>query len=432
MDDTHGRANYYKILDLRPKSSAMANRTQGYGYEQNSNYPNMHLTFCNIGNIHAVSDSYKKLINLCHSTSANDVAWTQLVEETKWLHHLRVILKASWDCAVTVHYKRLPVLVHCSHGWDRTSQVCALAQLFLDPYYRTYDGFFALVEKDFLSFGHPFHLRAAHGERNSERKESQMAQIFIQFLDCVYQILSQFPSFFEFNGKYVSVIAEHVYSCRFGTFLCDNERDRVRAQLSIRTYSIWDYLESKREFLSNPHFCGKGLLMPPLPCLLRGVHLWSDYFLRYSPKVSLPCMPHALASRTQIYDEMDLYQKDDYSNALLHLTLESALKWRRETVALRRNAAAGTAAIIDMDANGNSNNGAAATEETHCSDATAPLVHQEGQQDDYNNTVVEDESSTTVESLKQRILELERQLAAKTKAMEEKDSFVCVEKSNDE
>ena len=26
---------------------------------------------------------------------------------------------------------------HCSDGWDRTSQTCALAQLMLDPYYRT-------------------------------------------------------------------------------------------------------------------------------------------------------------------------------------------------------------------------------------------------------------------------------------------------------
>ena len=30
-----------------------------------------------------------------------------------------------------------PILVHCSDGWDRTSHVVALAQLMLDPYYRT-------------------------------------------------------------------------------------------------------------------------------------------------------------------------------------------------------------------------------------------------------------------------------------------------------
>ena len=33
------------------------------------------------------------------------------------------------------------VLVHCSDGWDRTSQVCSLGSLLLDPYYRTIRGF---------------------------------------------------------------------------------------------------------------------------------------------------------------------------------------------------------------------------------------------------------------------------------------------------
>lgn len=33
------------------------------------------------------------------------------------------------------------VLVHCSDGWDRTSQVCSLGSLLLEPYYRTIEGF---------------------------------------------------------------------------------------------------------------------------------------------------------------------------------------------------------------------------------------------------------------------------------------------------
>ncbi len=33
------------------------------------------------------------------------------------------------------------VLVHCSDGWDRTAQSCALTSLLIDSYYRTLHGF---------------------------------------------------------------------------------------------------------------------------------------------------------------------------------------------------------------------------------------------------------------------------------------------------
>ena len=43
-----------KIMDMRPKTSAMANRTQGYGYENTNHYRGMTINFYGIGNIHAV------------------------------------------------------------------------------------------------------------------------------------------------------------------------------------------------------------------------------------------------------------------------------------------------------------------------------------------------------------------------------------------
>lgn len=33
------------------------------------------------------------------------------------------------------------MLVHCSDGWDRTAQTCALTALLIDSYYRTLHGF---------------------------------------------------------------------------------------------------------------------------------------------------------------------------------------------------------------------------------------------------------------------------------------------------
>jgi hypothetical protein len=55
--------------------------------------------------------------------------------------------------------QRINCLVHCSDGWDRTSQLCSLAQIIIDPYYRTIKGFMVLVEKDWIYFGHQFAKR---------------------------------------------------------------------------------------------------------------------------------------------------------------------------------------------------------------------------------------------------------------------------------
>ncbi|CAN0476481.1 unnamed protein product, partial [Laminaria digitata] len=45
----------------------------------------------------------------------------------RWLTHVRTVLSSAWTVAYKAHTQRTPVLVHCSHGWDRTSQVSRAA-----------------------------------------------------------------------------------------------------------------------------------------------------------------------------------------------------------------------------------------------------------------------------------------------------------------
>lgn len=274
------------------------------------------------------------------------------MEETKWLSFIRLILSASWQAAFHIRYNRLPVLVHCSHGWDRTSQVSALTQIFLDPYFRTRAGFSCLVEKDFLALGHPLHTRCGHGEGkggdtsgagSSSGQSDEISPIFLQFLDCVFQIVNQYPDYFEFNTKYLLLISEHIYSCRFGTLLCDTEREReVVASIRQRTYCLWEHLEACPD-LVNTNFShsdslsdsevieGKGCLLMPLPSLLRNVTLWADRHCMYGAKPTFRSIPlsdsvgiDSEKSETPLLSSQPLHGLNEFRDNSLKLALDEA------------------------------------------------------------------------------------------------------------
>lgn len=65
------------------------------------------------------------------------------------------------------------------------AQVMSVAQLLLDPYYRTIEGFRVLVDKEWMSYGHRFSHRSV---QTSANQTTPIAPFFLQFLDIVHQV----------------------------------------------------------------------------------------------------------------------------------------------------------------------------------------------------------------------------------------------------
>lgn len=297
------------IVDARPATNAMAQTALGGGTENMDNYHfnnTCSRMFLGIDNIHVMRDTLNFMVDnfLFDNDLDLEINKENLSsgKSSQWLKYIRMLLSSADVLAKSIIFNKSNLLIHCSDGWDRTAQICSLVQIFLDPYFRTSEGFMVLVEKDWLSFGHRFCERSGHlssesifhnnstrvgisgttnfpesGNLYNDKKENDLydltssvdlvskvsnrfkkrahlkytSPIFQQFLDCVYQLLIQNPENFEFNERFLRRLVYHLYSCQYGTFLFDNEYERIASGAHMKTQSVWDYFLSRKSEFTN-------------------------------------------------------------------------------------------------------------------------------------------------------------------------------------
>ena len=332
----YGAQQHNLIVDARPTVNAYAMQAVGLGSENMDNYRFATKVYLGIDNIHVMRDSLNKVIDALKESDLTPLAPNRdVLAKSGWIKHIANMLDGAGLIARQVGLQHSHVLIHCSDGWDRTSQLSALSQLCLDPYYRTLEGFIVLVEKDWLSFGHMFAHRSgflssekwfsieneriggdgvrpgfsadsgpghalenallsAKGffNKNNKSRDSladsdgemqpvdmdspsakrmsspnkgssgekhitkvkETSPVFHQFLDATYQLLYQHPTRFEFNERFLRRLLYHLYSCQYGTFLYNNEKDRKESHVSEKTRSVWDYFLSRREQFLNTQY----------------------------------------------------------------------------------------------------------------------------------------------------------------------------------
>ena len=270
----------FVIYDARPLLNAKANAFKGGCLEKESDYTQCDsIVYCDIENIHAVRKAYKAIMRVVRETTEDDEKhFYTNIEQSLWLQHISSILTASYNAAETLTHGR-NIVIHCSDGWDRTSQMCALVQVMVDYYYRTIEGFCVLCEKEFVRFGHMFMKRNI----NCVNNDNEFSPIFIQFLDCVYQLIEQFPSAFEFTQDLLVFISNEVYSCKYGTFLFNCEREIEHYEAKSKMVSIWsEVLLRKRNWYNPMYIIRKKPLQPE--CGLCWMKVWRGLFFKYVQK----------------------------------------------------------------------------------------------------------------------------------------------------
>ncbi|XP_067233096.1 myotubularin-related protein 1-like isoform X4 [Chanodichthys erythropterus] len=280
--DANAQSHKLCIFDARQSTVADTNKAKDGGYENESFYINVELNFLEIPNIHVMRESLRKLKEVVYP-AIDQQHWFSSVDSTHWLEYIRLLLAGAVRIADRIESGKTSVVVHCSDGWDRTAQLTSLAMLMLDAHYRSLRGFQVLLEKEWLSFGHRFASRVGHGDGN--HANSERSPLFVQFIDCVWQMTRQFPSAFEFNELFLVTVLDHLYSCLFGTFLYNSEQERVSKEVYSKTVSLWSYVNSQLEEFTNPLYVNyEHHVLYPVASL-RHLELWVSYYVRWNPRM---------------------------------------------------------------------------------------------------------------------------------------------------
>lgn len=181
---------------------------------------NSDITFINIDlpDFNQVEISFDKLFKSYSVNKPSEISISDHlyhVSKSKWLVYLSQLIELSSTIAFLMYNNPTYCIIGFGDGTEISAQINSLTQIIIDPFYRTIEGFQILVEKEWIAYNYKFAIKnGTFGQNNTT-----FIPIFMQFLDCVHQIMLQYPNAFEFNNYFLKFLAYHHISNRFSTFL---------------------------------------------------------------------------------------------------------------------------------------------------------------------------------------------------------------------
>ncbi|XP_075431979.1 myotubularin-related protein 10 isoform X3 [Ascaphus truei] len=224
--------------------------------------------------IEEIQMAFSKLKQLCVNESFDETEekWFSSLESTRWLEFVRAFLKQAAELVYVLDFRRRSVVLQEEEGRDLSCLVASLVQLMLDPYFRTIVGFQSLIQKEWVMAGYPFLDRCNH-----LKKSDKESPLFVLFLDCVWQLLEQYPAAFQFTETYLTVLHDSTRISLFGTFLFNSPHQRVQQstefaigkniqlgdEKGLKFPSVWDwslqFSTKDRALFNNPLYIGKSV-----------------------------------------------------------------------------------------------------------------------------------------------------------------------------
>eukprot|EP01125_Pyxidicula_operculata_P012355 TRINITY_DN4057_c0_g1_i2.p1 TRINITY_DN4057_c0_g1~~TRINITY_DN4057_c0_g1_i2.p1 ORF type:complete len:2474 (-),score=525.58 TRINITY_DN4057_c0_g1_i2:159-7580(-) len=267
------------------------------------------FSYIKLPKIVELEQSFNTLFDLCVDNFSH-LEFDKLVHDTLWPKYITRFLTESLNVVTRLRKslfftQGIVLIQNAGPEYENETPIVCLVQIFVDPYYRTLEGFCNLIDKEWLQYSYPFKSMLGYGTMETDSKEkrsptsspsssvkllnlqirSKPAPIFVLFLNCIWEVMQQQSHLFEFNENFLLFLLDSLYDSRFGNFFEDSDEYRMR-NYSKKTTSIWSYVlseENRPEFISPLYHNDRAILTP----FVDKPSLWSSYFFRYQDRCLL-------------------------------------------------------------------------------------------------------------------------------------------------
>ncbi|XP_076011783.1 myotubularin-related protein 10 [Genypterus blacodes] len=279
-------------------------------------------------NIQEIRSAFVKVRQICVTDpfEESEERWLSSIESCRWLECVRAFLKHSAEIVYILDGTHSSVILQEEEDRDLNCVVSSLVQLMLDPHYRSLIGFQSLVQKEWVMAGHRFLNRCNHLKKN-DKEESPL---FVLFLDCVWQMMNQYPAAFEFTETYLTVLSDSMWIPVFSTFLFNSPKDQaehlmdfaknkgihVSEEKVLHFPPVWEWSQQfsikDQTLFNNPMYVGKGAA-----CVQNGAVKTFRRFKHKTYSSTLRGMPAALHNRLK-GGEFTISRRSSLASELRH------------------------------------------------------------------------------------------------------------------
>eukprot|EP00048_Salpingoeca_helianthica_P002776 m.60482 g.60482 ORF g.60482 m.60482 type:complete len:644 (+) comp12297_c0_seq1:40-1971(+) len=238
-----------------------------------------------------IAHAYEQLRPLCmpHLESTRTPpprpsAWLSSLDSTKWPALVTSCLRVASQVARRIHDRQCVLLIGGEEA-DLDCIISSLVQLILDPEFRTGKGFNSLIRREWLMAGHPFATRLGHVTRTGG-EPFNITPVFLLFLDCVHQLMRQYPLQFFYTEYYLIRLWDEALACQYGTFLFDCDATRTETSAALRLLSVFKHIDGLSDEqraaagYTNPFYARANRVMWPQH-QMPAYRFWSRMFLRW-------------------------------------------------------------------------------------------------------------------------------------------------------